>query len=108
MKWGALTDDRMKTRVGLGHVYAVSGRNEMAREVLEAYTAEAPDRLDLAPGAAFIYAALGEPDKAFEWLEKAFHNRSGALSTIKVDPRLDPLRSDPRFAELVARMELRE
>ena len=56
-----------------------------------------------------IYVGLGEKDKAFEWLEKSYEERFvvGEGSTdIKVDPVFDPLRSDPRFADLLRRMNL--
>ena len=55
---------------------------------------------------AKIYAALGEKDPAFEWLEKAFEGREGALTTLKVNPRFDSFRSDPRFTDLLRRMNL--
>ncbi len=51
-----------------------------------------------------IYAALGDKDKAFEWLEKGYDERS--LYQIKTDPLYDPVRSDPRFADLLRRMNL--
>jgi hypothetical protein len=54
-----------------------------------------------------IYAGLGENDKAFDWLNKSYEDRSIALfSDIKLDPVFDPLRSDPRFANLLRRMNL--
>ena len=50
---------------------------------------------------------VGEKDKAFEWLEKSYDDRSiGALIGMKVNPIFDPLRSDPRFADLLRRMNL--
>jgi hypothetical protein len=56
---------------------------------------------------AEIYVGLGEKDRAFEWLEKAYDERfAGLLASIKVDPIYDPLRSDPRFADLLRRMNL--
>jgi hypothetical protein len=57
---------------------------------------------------AVIYVGLGEKDKAFEWLEKAYEERSIAafFGFIKADPVYDPLRSDPRFADLLRRMNL--
>jgi len=57
---------------------------------------------------ALIYAGLAEKDKAFEWLEKSYEDRSLAtgFGTLKVDPVFDPLRSDPRFADLLRRMNL--
>ncbi|MDQ3847237.1 MAG: tetratricopeptide repeat protein, partial [Bacteroidota bacterium] len=55
-------------------------------------------------GIATYYAALGEKDAAFAALNKALENRETLLSGIKVDPRVDPLRSDPRFEEFVKRV----
>ena len=55
---------------------------------------------------ALIHTGLSQTDQAFEWLEKAYENRSGALSTLKVDPKLDGLRSDLRFAALLKKMGL--
>jgi hypothetical protein len=59
---------------------------------------------------ASIYTGLGEKDKAFEWLEKAYEERSPGGQTltigIKVDPHFAALRSDPRFADLLRRMNL--
>jgi serine/threonine protein kinase/Tfp pilus assembly protein PilF len=53
---------------------------------------------------ALIYLGLGDKDQAFAWLEKDFQKRDLiGLSTLKLDPLWDPLRSDPRFAELVRR-----
>jgi DNA-binding winged helix-turn-helix (wHTH) protein/tetratricopeptide (TPR) repeat protein/TolB-like protein len=53
---------------------------------------------------AVIYAKLGERDKAFEYLEKSFQGREWLMHLIEVDPRLDPLRSDPRYEALVRRI----
>lgn len=55
---------------------------------------------------AMNYALLVEKDRAFEWLEKAYEERSGWLLELKVDPVWDSLRSDPRFADLVRRIGL--
>ena len=59
--------------------------------------------LELALGAA----AAGEPDAAFTWLERAYALRDPWLVFLKVDPRFDPLRGDPRLADLAARIGLR-
>lgn len=53
-----------------------------------------------------VYVNVGEKDRAFEWMEKAFAERSTALTSIKVNPGFDPLRSDPRFQDLLRRMNL--
>jgi TolB-like protein/Flp pilus assembly protein TadD len=55
---------------------------------------------------ALYHAMLGEKDKAFAELNKAYENREAFLIRLKVDPRLDPLRSDPRFAELMRQVGL--
>jgi len=55
-------------------------------------------------GIAQIYTALGDFDHAWAWLEKAFEERSFQLIWLKVDPTIDALRSDPRFQDLLRRM----
>jgi hypothetical protein len=56
---------------------------------------------------AAIYAGLGEKEQAFAWLDRAYADRSSLLAIyFKTDPRMDSLRSDPRFAELVRRVGL--
>jgi tetratricopeptide (TPR) repeat protein len=54
----------------------------------------------------YIYVALGDKDQAFAWLDKAYEERSGAMCWIKIEPKFDPLRSDPRFIDLLRRMGL--
>ncbi len=53
---------------------------------------------------AYVYAALGEADAAFEWLEKAYERRELTFTWIRVVPSLDPIRSDPRFQDLLRRI----
>jgi TolB-like protein/DNA-binding winged helix-turn-helix (wHTH) protein len=55
---------------------------------------------------AIDYAELGGTNEAFSWLEQAYEQRISELTLLKVDPRLDPLRSDPRFGELLRRVGL--
>jgi len=50
------------------------------------------------------YSSLHEKNRAFEWLEKAYQERSGWLLELKIDPVWDPLRSDPRFQDLMRRV----
>jgi tetratricopeptide (TPR) repeat protein len=54
---------------------------------------------------AVLHAKLGQNDRAFAWLEKAFEERQPWLGQLRVDPQFEPLRSDPRFANLVRRVE---
>ena len=61
-------------------------------------------------GAAFeiaeVYAYRGESDKAFAWLDRAYRQRDGGLTYVKVDPLLKSLRRDPRYADLLMKMHL--
>ena len=60
------------------------------------------------PAGAFVnaYLGLGENDRAFEWLEQAYQEQSNILQFLKVHPYFDPIRSDPRFVDLVRRTGL--
>ncbi len=55
---------------------------------------------------ALIHAGLRDKDRAFAWLERAYEERSVWLIFLKVEPSLDPLRSDPRFNDLLRRIGL--
>lgn len=57
---------------------------------------------------ALIYAGLGEKDRALEWLEKGYREHDAGLVYLKIEPGFDPLRSDPRFKDLVRRVGLPE
>ena len=91
---------------GLGHVYAVSGKTSEAQVMLNELKQLSEREYVPADGIALIYAGLGEKDQAFAWLEKAYGERSFNLAWLKVEPRWDGLRSDPRFADLVRRVGL--
>ncbi len=58
-------------------------------------------------GIGYVYAAQGDLDRAFEWLNRALDNYFARLLFVKVDPRADPLRSDRRYAALVQRIGLK-
>ena len=55
---------------------------------------------------AYDYAALGDKDQTFAWLEKAYSEKAGSLGYIKVIKAMDSLRSDPRYIDLLKRMGL--
>ncbi len=90
----------------LGHAYAVAGRRPQAQKVLTELAAVSRRRYVEPDLIALIHAALGDQDQAFRWLEKAYAERSVKLVLLKVDPRMDPLRSDPRFQDLAKRIGL--
>ena len=55
---------------------------------------------------AAIYAVLGDKDRAFEWFETAYEERSALMAFLKVDPGLNTIRADARFADLLRRVDL--
>jgi TolB-like protein/DNA-binding winged helix-turn-helix (wHTH) protein/Flp pilus assembly protein TadD len=90
----------------LAHAYAVSGKRREAQTVLNDLI-ELSARHYVSPyHIATIHAGLGDRDRAFEYLENAYKHRQNVLVFLKNDPRLDSLRSDPRYADLVRRMDL--
>jgi tetratricopeptide (TPR) repeat protein len=88
----------------LGHAYAVAGQTEKARKILDDMHSLAKETYVLPYGFALIYTGLGEYEEAFAWLERAYQDRNGWMAFLQVEPRLDPLRSDPRFQDLVSRV----
>jgi DNA-binding winged helix-turn-helix (wHTH) protein/TolB-like protein/Flp pilus assembly protein TadD len=95
------------TRGYLGHVYARAGRREEALRTLEEVKGlEQQGRRSDWGAEAVIYAGLGESEAAFRCLEKSLQEKEWWVSSLKVNPLFDPLRSDPRFAELVRRTGL--
>jgi serine/threonine protein kinase/tetratricopeptide (TPR) repeat protein len=93
----------------LGYAYAIAGRRMEARQMLDELTELSKQEYVLPASKAIIYTGLGEKDNAFKWLEKGYDERSlGGGETIKVDPIWDSLRSDPRFADLLRRMNLQQ
>ncbi|MDX6577991.1 MAG: eukaryotic-like serine/threonine-protein kinase [Blastocatellia bacterium] len=92
--------------IGLGRVYAVSGKKDEAIKVLAELNDRSKHPYVSSYLIASIYAGLGDKDKAFASLERAYEDRSWYMSHLKLDPELDSLHSDPRFADLVRRVGL--
>jgi eukaryotic-like serine/threonine-protein kinase len=91
---------------GLAHLFAISGKTDEAMRVVRQLSDLSNHSYVPAYDSAIIYAGLGQTDQAFEWLEKAYKERSSWLPYMKADPRLDSLRSDPRFLQLLLRIGL--
>lgn len=93
-----------------GRIYALAGRRDQAQKLLAQLLAETqlPNKHVSPYHIAIIYASLGEKEQAFAWLDKAIDERDGQLSDpgLKVDRVFDSLRSDPRFADLLRRINL--
>jgi tetratricopeptide (TPR) repeat protein len=90
----------------LGHAYAKAGRATDARKELQKLTNSARLRYVAPSWMAIVNIALGDKDQAFAWLEKSYRDRSEHMLYLKVEPLIDPLRDDPRFASLVKRVGL--
>ncbi|MGI8743127.1 MAG: TPR end-of-group domain-containing protein [Bryobacteraceae bacterium] len=101
-----LSGDAPMYVAALGHAYAISGHRAEARQALQKLDDLAKRRYVSNFPRALIYAGLGENDRALELLERAFQERSSGMVKLKVDPRLDPLRGDARFTDLVRRVGL--
>jgi serine/threonine-protein kinase len=90
----------------LGHGYAVAGERERAESILARLREASRVRYVPAWDMALVHLALGNVEESFQWLDKAFEERAQGLAHIKVDPHLDPIRSDPRFEALLRRVGL--
>ena len=94
-----------EVEANLAHAFAVSRRTAEARKVLDQLLARSTRSYVSPFDIAVVYAGLGNRDQAFAWLEKAFDERPRTMLSLKVNPRLRiPLRSDPRFANLMRRV----
>jgi hypothetical protein len=91
---------------GLGHLYGTAGKVAEARAVLGELSARAERAYVPAYDIALVCAGLGWKDQAFAFLSQAYEERSGWIAYLKVDPRLDLLRGDARFVDLLRRVGL--
>ncbi len=91
----------------LGHAYAAAGRRGEARRILERLKKQSRP-LYLSYPIAEIYLGLGDEDQALTRLEQAHKERSAWMIYIRVEPKWDPLRRDPRFQDLLRRMNFPE
>ena len=92
---------------GLAHAFAVNGQRAQAKHILQALEQQSKNSYVSPYMIATIYAGLGDKDKAFEFLERAFQERSPDVAYfLAADLRIDNLRSDPRFADLLRRIAL--
>ena len=92
----------------LGYAYALAGRQDQARAVLEELEARSREQYVSPLHRVSVYSGLGDKERAFYWLEKAYRERSPGLAGLRITVTLEPLRSDPRFQDLVARMKFPE
>ena len=90
--------------ISAAHLFARMGKPQDARRVLKYHEQPAPDGAQDWVFIAAVYAQLGEKDKAFQWLGRAYQNRDYFMSFLETDPFMDPLRQDPRFQDMLRRV----
>ena len=107
-QWRQIYGDTFWLRLETAYVYSRTGQQSLARQTLA--RVEGLSQREAIDPAMFVapYIGLDDKDQAFIWLEKAYRQHSNALVTLKVDPLYDPLRSDPRFGDLLRRVRLAE
>lgn len=103
---GPVKDGVAQSIADLAHAYATFGKKRQAVQLLDEL--KELSKRSFVPSWAFavVYTGLGDKDRAFEWLDKAYDERHSDIMEIKVDPRMEPLRSDGRYQELLLRMGL--
>jgi TolB-like protein/Tfp pilus assembly protein PilF len=102
----ALSQDNPIALSSLGSAYGHSGDREAARKVIARLQKASKHHYVSAFDMASVFAGVGDADTAFHWLEKAFADRESQMAFLNITRRMDPLRSDPRFASLTKRMGL--
>lgn len=90
-----------------GYTWAVSGKSAEALDIIQQLKGLRKQRYVSPYFIALVYVALGDWNAAFEWLEQAYQSRDEWLLWLGVEPKLDPLRSDPRFQDLLRRIGLK-
>lgn len=94
---------KLRGKSALGRVYAIAGRAEEARTIAQELESQAKPA-SLASALPYIYAILGDRDRAFYWLEEAYVARVSELVFVSHAPDCDGLRGDPRFEDLLRRI----
>ncbi len=105
-KYATLSGGSPGSTAFMGYAHARLGQRSQALRVLDQLGAAAKQKYVPALSFAMVYLGLGEKEQAFLWLEKAYDERTNSLAYLKVQAIWDPLRSDPRFADLVRRIGL--
>ena len=91
----------------LGHCFAVSGSHDRAKQLLAELEERSRERYVSPYNVMLVHVGMGAHSQALTWLDRALDERNSALWMAAVEPRFDPLRSDPRFREVLGRHGLR-
>jgi serine/threonine-protein kinase len=102
----SLAPDNNLYRAQLGQAYAMTGQTAKAREVLRQLDELSRTRHVSPYHFAYVYTGLGEQERALDWLERAYQERSGAIFGIKGSFLFTSLRTHPRFQALLRQMNL--
>jgi tetratricopeptide (TPR) repeat protein len=103
---GAQLTDSPLIHAFLGYTYAAAGKKAEALKIAEQLAAMRAQRYVCPYEIGTIHLTLGERDEAFRWYEQAYEERSICMPLIKFDPRLDAIHADPRYQDLIRRMNL--
>jgi tetratricopeptide (TPR) repeat protein len=100
-----LSEGNLVMQAALAHTWALAGERSRAQRVLDRLTQVSRDQYFSPYFIAEIHLALGNREEALSWLERAYEARDYFFRWLAIDPRLDPLRSNPRFQALVERLK---
>jgi tetratricopeptide (TPR) repeat protein len=103
-EWGKLIGNEIKTQVALADIYAQAGRTEEAWKIINEIEAGKNLSANDNRGMAQVYAGLNEKDMAFQYLNRSYALHEESLCSLKVDWKMDPLRDDKRFQDLLRRV----
>ena len=99
-----LSGGKLPGIAGLAHAYALAGKREEAQKYLDELLKQSKERWVSPALIGLVYTALGDKDKAFAWLEESNKAHDLSIVRLKSDFRFAPLRSDPRYHDLVRRI----
>jgi len=102
----ALDGNSLVYQASLGRAYARAGKAKEARATLARLARASRERYVSAYYIALVHVALGDLETGLDWLERAYDEQSAWIGYMKVDPRLDPVRTQPRFQRLLGRLRL--
>jgi len=100
-----LSDGTVEVGAGLGHALGLAGETETAKQMADYYAIAAQDNYLPQMQRAFIHIGINEFDDAIKLLEEAYEAKSWFLIFMQIEPWLDPIRGDQRFADIMRRME---
>ena len=102
----SLAPGDMSRKADLGNAYARAGKNEQAQEILQEFLHPPQGKYISSYDWAMLYAGMGKKQETLSWLEKAYEERNGRMANLAVHPQFAFLRGEPRFENLLARMNV--